>query len=292
MSDCGRPSSVRDECNVQGGSSSKPADLGSVLATANSCTVFVLGDGYYEAASIERSGIIIRAANPCGARFRAELEIRASNVLVEGVSVTTPETGITVFKPGVHVRNSCISDFGKAVYGNGIWIFQEALDDNNRIRIEHNVFDNCGGHVNSGAIVIGRSDDDPMSHTRVTVEVLKNQIIGGAASDNDDIWNSAIQAFHPFIAYGNYVDTLNGAAIQNKTVNFHIACNVIATISVSARSTTATMATIFGNITSSTIHTWASNILQATVMSFAATLFTIVHISGELRITGQTAPIY
>ena len=53
--------------------------------------------------------------------------------MVDGVSVTTPETGITVFKPGVHVRNSCISDFGKAVYGNGIWIFQEALDENNRI---------------------------------------------------------------------------------------------------------------------------------------------------------------
>jgi hypothetical protein len=227
VSDCGQLSSVRDECDVQGGSSSEPADLGSVLATANSCAVFVLGDGYYDAVTIERSGIIIRAANPCGARFRAELEIRASNVLVEGVSVTTAETGITVFKPGVYVRNSCISDFGKAVYGNGIWIFQEALDDNNRIRIEHNVFDNWGGHVNSGAIVIGRSDDDPMSHTRVTVEVVKNRITGGAPSDKDDIWNSAIQAYHPFIAYGNYIDTLNGTAIQNKTFNSYIACNVI-----------------------------------------------------------------
>ncbi|RPH61344.1 MAG: right-handed parallel beta-helix repeat-containing protein [Acidobacteria bacterium] len=224
-SDGSRHSPGEDSCDLPGGSASNPTDLGSVLSTSTSCTVFVLEDGYYEPTSIMRSGVTIRAANRCRALLRGELEIRGSNVVVDGVSVTTPETAISVYKPGVHVRNSCIQGFGKSAYGNGIWIFQEALDESNRIFIESNTLDDWGGFLYSGGIAIGKADDDRNSHSDVTVEVRRNRITGGPTTET--IYNAAVQSFHPFIAYGNYVHTVNGTAFQNKTFNSYIACNEV-----------------------------------------------------------------
>ena len=214
-----------DSCDVSGGNLSNPTDLGSVLSTSPDCTVVVLGDGYYEPTSITRSGLTIRTANRCRARFRGELEIRARNVVVNGISVNTPETGISVYKPGVHVRNSCIEGFGKSVYGNGIWIFEEALDANNRIIVENNTLDDWGGYMYSSGIAIGKADDDRNIHNDITVEVRRNRITGGSTIDG--IYNAAVQSFHPFIAYGNYVNTVSGTAFQNKTFNPYIACNEV-----------------------------------------------------------------
>ncbi|HET9867245.1 MAG TPA: hypothetical protein VFQ06_08135, partial [Nitrospira sp.] len=199
--------------------------LDSVLSSSTACRVFVLGDGYYEPTSITRSGITIRAANRCDARLQAGLEIHGRDVVVDGIAVDTPETAIKVYKPGVHVRNSCIQGFGKSIYGNGIWIFEEALDARNRILIESNTLHDWGGYMYSGGIAIGRADDDLEGPSDISVEVRGNRITGGATTD--DIYNAAIQSFHPFIAYGNYVDTVNGTAFQNKTSNSIIACNEV-----------------------------------------------------------------
>ena len=212
-------------CEVSGGSSRNPTKLGSVLSRSTACTVFVLGDGYYEPTRITHSGITIRAANRCGARLLAQLEIRGSNVVVDGVFMNASETAITVHKPGVHVRNSCIQGFGRSTYGNGIWILQEALDTRNRIFIESNSLDKWGGYMHSGGIVIGRADDNFSSPSDVSVEVRGNRITGGAMTDG--IYNAAVQAFHPFIAYNNYIHSVNGSAFQNKTFHSRIACNEV-----------------------------------------------------------------
>ena len=166
-------------CAVSGGGPSNPTDLGSVLSKSIDCTVFALGDGYYAPTSIMRSGIMIRAANRCGARLEPELEIRGSHVVVDGVSVTARETAVTVHKPGVHVRNSCIQGFGRSAYGNGIWVFQEALDARNRIFIENNTLHDWGGYMYSGGIAIGRADDNLENPSDITVEVRGNRITGG-----------------------------------------------------------------------------------------------------------------
>ena len=79
---------------------------------------------------------------------------------MDGVSIATPETAITVSKPGVQIRNSCIREFGRSPYANGIWVLQEALDPSNCIVVENNMLDNRGWHVESGAFVIGRSNND------------------------------------------------------------------------------------------------------------------------------------
>jgi hypothetical protein len=212
-------------CAVSGGSRSNPADLGAVLATSTDCTTFVLSNGYYAPTSITRSGITVRAANRCGARLEPELEIRGKDIVVDGVSITAAGTAVSVYEPGVHVRNSCIQGFGRSAYGNGIWVFEEALDPDNRIFIEDNTLNHWGGYLYSAGIAIGAEDDDPRSQSQITVEVLRNRITGGATTD--DIYNAAVQSFHPFIAYGNYIDTVNGAAFQNKAANSYIVCNEV-----------------------------------------------------------------
>ena len=212
-------------CNVPGGSSSNPTNLDPILSDSTECTVFVLNDGYYGPTTITRSGITIRASHRCSARLQPELEIRASNVVVDGVSVSAVATAVTVYEPGAHIRNSCIQGFGKSTYGNGIWIFEKALDASNRILIENNSLDDWGGYMYSGGIAIGRADDDPYSQSEVTVEVRNNRITGGPTADG--IYNAAIQSFHPFIAYGNFIHTVNGTAFQNKSFNSYIACNEV-----------------------------------------------------------------
>ena len=191
-----------DTCNVAGGSRSNPTKLGDILSKSTDCTVFVLSDGYYAPTVITRSGVTIRAANRCRARLQPELQIRASNVVVDGVAVSAPETAVTVYEPGVHVRNSCIRGFGRAAYGNGIWIFQQALDPINRIFVENNTLDDWGGYMYSGGIAIGKEADNPYSHSEITVEVRGNRITGGSTTEG--IYNAAVQSFHPFIAYPNY----------------------------------------------------------------------------------------
>lgn len=209
-------------CSVSGGTALSPTSLTGALANVQ-CTQFNLGDGHYAAVTITRPNIIIKAVNKCAAIILPELSIQAQNITVDGVSVTAAGNAITIYNPGVRVLNSCIQGFGKTQYGNGIWIFQEALDPNNKIIIEGNELSDWGGNLYSGGIAIGKADDNYAVPSAISVEVRSNRITDGPTQSA--IYNAAIQAFHPFLAYKNYIHTVSGTSFQNKTFNSRVACN-------------------------------------------------------------------
>ena len=212
-------------CSVAGGTASAPTDLASIVNAPGPCTVFVLADGYYAPTTITRSDITVRVASACSAHVKPELQIQAANVTVDGVSVAAAGVAVSVSKPGVRVANSCIQGFGKTTYGNGIWIYEEALDPANRIIIDNNRLDDWGGSMYSGGIAIGKEDDDYSFPTEISVEVRNNRITRGPTRRG--IYNAAVQSFHPFLAYKNFVDTVSGTAFQNKTFNSRVACNEV-----------------------------------------------------------------
>src|SRR5262249_24924274 len=154
-----------------------------------------------------------------------ELQIQAANVTVDGVSVTAAGVAMSIYEPGVRVSKSCIQGFGKTRYGNGIWIYQEALDPTNRIVIDNNRLDDWGVAQFSGGIAIGKADDDYGTQTEISVEIRNNRITRGPTRGG--IYNAAIQSFHPFLAYKNFIDTVSGTAFQNKTFNSRVACNEV-----------------------------------------------------------------
>lgn len=209
-------------CPVSGGTAASPTNLGSAIANT-SCTVFNLADGYYSAVNITRAGITIRAVNPCRAIGRAEVSVNALNVTVDGLSITGGATPITVSKAGAKIKNNCLSGFGKTNYANAIWVYKEALDPNNKIRIEGNKLDDWGGYQYSGGIAIGMAADDPAVPSGVSVEIVGNRATNGPTAGG--IYNSPIQIFHPALVYKNFVDRVSSAAIQNKARNSRIACN-------------------------------------------------------------------
>jgi hypothetical protein len=218
-SDCGTCAST---CNVPGGTPTSPTNLGSALGNSQ-CTTFILGDGFYQQTTITRPGITVRAQNQCAARIEPALTIQANNVTVDGVSVTTTGVGINIYRSGVRVLNSCVQGFGKSGWGQGIQVYQAALDPNNRIIIRGNSLTDWGGGLYSGGIAIGKANDNYTIYSTVTVEVRDNHIVGAQMPAGR--MNSGIQSFHPFIATGNYIDRVEGSAVQNKTFNSHIACN-------------------------------------------------------------------
>lgn len=212
-------------CSVAGGTVSAPTDLASIVNPPGPCTVFVLADGYYAPTTVTRSGITIRGASTCSPQLAAELQVQAPNVTIDGVSITALGVAMSISEPGVRVTNSCIQGFGKTRYGNGIWIYQERLDPTNRIIIEHNRLDDWGGAQFSGAIAIGKADDDVSVPTEISVEVRNNRITRGPTKRG--IYNAAIQSFHPFLASENFIDTVSGTAFQNKTFDSRVACNEV-----------------------------------------------------------------
>jgi hypothetical protein len=199
--------------------------LGSAISNTN-CTQFNLGDGHYSAVNITRAGITIKAVKKCAAIVRPEVSINALNVTVDGISVTTPGVGISVSKAGAKVLNSCVQGFGKNQYGVGIWVYQSALDPNNKVIVEGNQLSNWGGAQYSAGIAVGKAADNPNVPSGIAVEIRKNRITGGTLL-SFNTWESAIQSFHPFLAYGNYINSNNGPAIQNKSFNSRIACNEV-----------------------------------------------------------------
>ena len=214
-----------NDCSVTGGTSSSPTSLSTVLSNTQ-CMRFNLDDGYYSAVTITRPNIVVKAVNKCGAILKPEVSIQALNVTVDGISVTTAGVGISVSKAGAKVLNSCVQGFGKSQYGVGIWVFQQALDPNNKVIIEGNQLSDWGGAQYSAGIAVGKAADDPNFPTAISVEIRKNRITGGTLLSNDT-WESAIQSFHPFLAYGNYINSNNGPAIQNKAFNSRVACNEV-----------------------------------------------------------------
>jgi Big-like domain-containing protein len=211
-------------CPVSGGTSTSPTNLNSVITNQTSCTTFVLGDGWYAATTIQRAGVTVVAQNHCQAQVKPELSIQANNVTVDGVSVTAPGVALTVYNAGARVQNTCIQGFGKTQYGNGIWVFQQALNPSNLIRILDNTLDDWGGAQFSGGIAIGKADDNMSVPSAVSVEIVGNRITRGPSGPNG-IYNAAIQSFHPYLATNNYVHTVNGTAMQNKTFGSRTACN-------------------------------------------------------------------
>jgi hypothetical protein len=219
-SDCGTCASM---CNVPGGTSTSPTNLGSALGNSQ-CTTFILGDGLYQQTTITRSGITVRAQNQCAARIAPELTIQANNVTVDGVSVTASRVGISIYRPDVRILNSCIQGFGKSGWGQGIQAYQGAFDPNNRIIIRDNHLTDWGGGLYSGAITIGAPNDNQNIVT-ATAEIRDNRIV--AAQIPSGRMNTGILAFHPFIATGNYIEGVEGSALSNKTFNSYIACNEV-----------------------------------------------------------------
>ena len=209
-------------CDVVGGASaSSPVNLGATFSNTT-CDTFVLGNGYYTAATINRAGITVRAANKCQVQVAPGLHVYASNVTVDGLSITGNATGIDVSKPGVKILNSYIQQFGKTGYANGIWVYKEALDPQNHVVIEGNTLNNWGGVQYAGGIAIGKAADS-QTITGVSVEVRNNRVTNGPTASG--LYSAAIQSFHPFIAIGNYVHTVSGTSMQNKTFNSTVSCN-------------------------------------------------------------------
>jgi Right handed beta helix region len=213
---------TRASCNLAGGSSGSPTDLDHALSN-KACRAFILGDGYYTSASIGRAGITLRAAHRCQAHVEPELEVQADDVVVDGVSITSSETALSVHNPGVQILNTCIQGFGKTEYANGIWVFLDALDPNKHVIIKGNTLDDWGGVQYAGGIAVGKAADDRTAPTEISVEILDNRVTNGPTADG--LFSAAIQIFHPALIAGNYVDQVNNAAYENKTYNSRIVCN-------------------------------------------------------------------
>jgi hypothetical protein len=110
----GSPSAeTRAACDLAGGSSGSPADLDHALSN-KACRAFILGDGYSSSASIRRAGVTLRAGNRRQAHVEPELEVRADQVVVDGVSITSSGTALSVYSPGVQILNSCSHSDGDA----------------------------------------------------------------------------------------------------------------------------------------------------------------------------------
>jgi hypothetical protein len=214
--------SAKTSCHLAGGVSGSPTDLVGALSNTG-CDAFVLGDGYYGSASITRAGITLRAANQCQAHVESELEVHADNVIVDGVSITSSGTALSVYNPGVQIINSCIQGFGKTEYANGIWVHREGLDPNNHVIIEGNALDDWGGVQYAGGIAVGKAADERTTPTEISVEILNNRITNGPTGTG--LFSAAIQIFHPALIFGNYVDRVSSTAFQNKTYNSRIICN-------------------------------------------------------------------
>ena len=211
-------------CNITGGAGTSPTNLPGAISNA-SCTTFVLGDGFYTTASITRPGITVVAANKCQAKVAPELAIRANNVTVNGVSITSSGTALSVSNPGARVLNNCIQGFGKTTYGNGIWVFQSALDPSNKVIVDGNALDDWGGAQYAVGIEVGKAADDPRAESQIGIEIKNNRVTNGPTAGS--LWSSGIQIFHPALVHGNYVHRVSGPAIQNKAWNSHISCNEV-----------------------------------------------------------------
>jgi hypothetical protein len=210
-------------CNLSGDSTSGSAtNLGSALSNT-ACTTFVLGDGFYTSTSITRTGITVRSANKCGAKVAPELQVNGLNVIVDGISITSSGTALSVSKPGVQILNTCIQGFGKTQYANGILVYKSALDPANHVIIQGNTLNDWGGVQYAGGIAVGMESDSQGTPSQISVEIKDNRITNGPTQAG--LLSGAIQSFHPFLATGNYVDRVSGEGVQNKAFNSRVACN-------------------------------------------------------------------
>ena len=125
------------------------------------------------------------------------------------------------------------------------------MDPNNKIIIEGNELSDWGGNLYSGGIAIGKADDNYAVPSAISVEVRSNRITDGPTQSA--IYNAAIQAFHPFLAYKNYIHTVSGTSFQNKTFNSRVACNEMVNGIGDGAMITAWVAITYGSTTLSMI---------------------------------------
>jgi len=214
-------------CPVPGGTSSSPTDFARYVSR-EACDEFILQDGWYTFPNLTRSAITIRAEHAGKAQITNGFAITAAGVTIDGISRDGEKGAIAVRAPGATIRNCSFSNFGKTSYGKAVWIWDESLSADQITVVTNNTFDNWGGAPGSACVIIGTTQDAPHVMDKISVHVLNNRFVHGpTAAQKPQGGNSAIQAFDPFLASGNTIDTVNGPAIQNKTRNSKIAGNTI-----------------------------------------------------------------
>lgn len=214
-------------CTVPGGTSSVPTDFAKYVSNL-AYDQFLLQDGYYTFPPLTRPAIIIRAEHVGKAQVTNAFAVAAADVMLDGLSKSGEKSTISVKAPGATIRNCTFSNFGKQAYGMGIWIWDESLSAAKITVITNNTFDHWGGFRGTACVIIGTSQDAPHVMDEISVHILNNRFTNGpTAPQIPQGGNSAIQAFNPFLAAGNHIDTVSGPAIQNKTKNSKIIGNTI-----------------------------------------------------------------
>lgn len=192
------------------------------------CDEFVLQDGWYVFPKLTRPAIVIRAEHAGKAKIKDGIEINASGITIDGISRSGERGPIAVRAPGATIKNCSFSEFAKTSYGKAVWIWDESLSAAKITVVTNNTFDNWGGAPGSACVIIGTTQDAPHVMEEIGVQVVNNRFLHGpTTAQKPQGGNSAIQAFDPFLARGNYIDTVEGPAIQNKTKNSKIIGNTI-----------------------------------------------------------------
>ena len=218
---------LANSCLVSGGTSLSPTNFAGYLSH-ETCDEFVLQDGWYSFPNLARPGITIRAEHAGKAQIANGFAIDAAGVTIDGISRDGEKGAIAVRAPGATIKNCRFSNFGKTSYGEAVWIWDESLSADGITVVANNTFDDWGGAPASACVIIGTAQDARHVMDKISVHVLNNRFVHGpTAEQKPQGGNSAIQAFDPFLASGNYIDTVNGPAIQNKTTNSKISGNTI-----------------------------------------------------------------
>ncbi len=211
---------------VPGGTSSSPTDFAR-YAGNQAYDAFILQDGWYTFPNLTRPAITIRAEHAGKSQIANAFAINAAGVTIDGISMEGEKRRISVRAPGATIKNCRFSNFGKTSTG-AVWIWDESLSASKLTVVAKNTFDHWGGAPGSACVIIGTTQDAPHLMDEISVHVLDNRFVHGpTVAQNAQGGNSAIQAFNPFLASGNYIDTVNGPAIQNKTKNSKIIGNTI-----------------------------------------------------------------
>ena len=216
-----------EPCHVPGGTSSSPTDFARHVSN-RAYDEFILQDGWYTFPNLTRSAITIRAEHAGKAQVTQGFAIDAAGVTIDGISRKGENGPLAVRAPGATIKNCHFSEFGKNHYAVGVWIWDESLSATKITVVADNTFDDWGG-AGGPCVEIGTKQDMPHVMNEIAVHVLNNRFLHGPTVylKQGNVGSSAIQAFNPFLASGNYIDTLKGPGIENKTKNSKIIGNTI-----------------------------------------------------------------